>query len=73
MFVPQSRSSRHNIQCERIVAKNVKHHTAEPCTIEEVSPILKNVKVEPEIDREVELEVMVSLRVVIGNPVTKGK
>ena len=31
MFVPQSRPSRHNIHCERVVSKDVESQSTEPC------------------------------------------
>ena len=39
MFVPQPRSSRHNIHCERVMPDDVKPYSTEPCQAEEAYQI----------------------------------
>ena len=39
MFVLHSRSSRHNMNSERVASNNVKPNTAEPCKVKEANQI----------------------------------
>ena len=41
MFVPQPRSSGHNVLCERVASKNVESHSTEPCQAEEACQVCK--------------------------------
>ena len=41
MIVLQSRSSGHDILCERVMLKDAKHHASEPCQFEEACEIIE--------------------------------
>ena len=44
MFVPQSRSSKHNLHCERAVPKDVESQSTEPCQAKKACQVFKNAR-----------------------------